>query len=98
MAVTIRLARAGSKKRPFYRIVAAEKRFPRDGRFVEQLGYYDPRAKVFNMERDRYTHWLKVGALPSDTVRTLTKKYKENTVKPGEKPNQKTPSTKATKV
>jgi len=81
MAVSIRLARAGSKKRPFYRIVAAEKRFPRDGRFIEQLGYYDPRRKVFTMERDRYSHWLNVGALPSDTVRTLAKKYKENAEK-----------------
>lgn len=76
MAVSIRLARAGSKKRPFYRIVAAEKSFPRDGRFIEQLGYYDPRRKVFELKRARYDHWVGVGALPTDTMRTLAKKYK----------------------
>ena len=75
MAVSIRLARQGSKKRPFYRIVAAEKSFPRDGRFIEQLGYYDPRRKVFTIDRDRYTHWVGVGAQASDTIRTLVRKY-----------------------
>lgn len=75
MAVSIRLARQGSKKRPFYRIVAAEKSFPRDGRFIEQLGFYDPRAKVFKIDRDRYKHWVEVGALASDTVHTLVRKY-----------------------
>ncbi len=79
MAVSIRLARSGSKKRPFYRIVAAEKSFPRDGRFIEQLGYYDPRRKIFEMKRERYTHWVGVGAQPSDTIRTLAQKYKTNT-------------------
>lgn len=75
MAVSIRLARQGSKKRPFYRIVAAEKSFPRDGRFIEQLGFYDPRRKVFTIERERYQHWVDVGAQASDTVRTLVRKY-----------------------
>jgi small subunit ribosomal protein S16 len=76
MAVSIRLARQGSKKRPFYRIVAAESRFPRDGRFIEQLGYYDPRRKVFEIDRDRYRHWVDVGAQASDTIHSLVRKYK----------------------
>lgn len=75
MAVSIRLARQGSKKRPFYRIVAAEKSFPRDGRFIEQLGFYDPRAKVFKIDRGRYDHWVGVGAQASDTVHSLVRKY-----------------------
>lgn len=75
MAVSIRLARQGSKKRPFYRIVAAEKSFPRDGRFIEQLGFYDPRRKVFTIDRDRYKHWVSVGAQASDTIHTLVRKY-----------------------
>jgi small subunit ribosomal protein S16 len=76
MAVSIRLARQGSKKRPFYRIVAAEKSFPRDGRFIEQLGFYDPRRKVLTIDRERYQHWVGVGAQASDTVHTLVRKYK----------------------
>jgi small subunit ribosomal protein S16 len=74
MAVAIRLSRQGSKKRPFYRVVAAEKSAPRDGRFIEQIGIYDPRTKLLRIDRDRYTHWVKSGALPSDTVTSLAKK------------------------
>jgi len=76
MAVSIRLARQGAKKRPFYRIVAADKRAPRDGRFIEQLGYYDPRAKVINLDIARYDHWVSHGGLPSQTVRDLARKQK----------------------
>ena len=76
MAVTIRLARQGAKKRPFYRIVAADKRAPRDGRFIEQLGYYDPRAKVVNVDVARYDHWVSHGGQPSRTVRDLIRKQK----------------------
>ena len=79
MPTTIRLTRMGRKKRPFYRIVAADSRMPRDGRFIEKLGTYNPllpkgsedRVKM-NMERVEY--WLGQGALPSDTVRSLLKR------------------------
>lgn len=74
MAVAIRLSRQGSKKRPFYRIVAAEKRSPRDGAFIEQLGTYDPLRKDFNIKQERYDRWIANGALPSDTIRSLVKK------------------------
>ena len=75
MAVMIRLARQGSKKRPFYRIVATDKRSPRDGRFIAQIGHYDPRRKEFRVDRETYDHWLSKGALASATVATLIKRY-----------------------
>ena len=73
MSVTIRLTRAGSKKVPFYRVVAADRRSPRDGRFIEQLGVYDPlRDPVeFRVNDERLDHWIKVGAVPSETVGQL---------------------------
>jgi small subunit ribosomal protein S16 len=75
--VVIRLARGGAKKRPFYRVVAADKRMPRDGRFIEQIGTYDPRVeKGINLKIDRVDHWLKVGAQPSDTVHSIIKKFR----------------------
>jgi small subunit ribosomal protein S16 len=74
MAVAIRLARQGSKKRPFYRIVAAEKSKARDGRFIEQLGFYDPRIKKLSIDHERYARWVKVGAQASPTVATLVRK------------------------
>lgn len=74
MAVAIRLARHGSKKRPFYRVVAAEKRSPRDGRFIELLGVYDPRAKLVRIDQERYKHWIDNGARPSATVASLARK------------------------
>jgi small subunit ribosomal protein S16 len=74
MAVKIRLARQGSKKKPFYRIVATDKRSPRDGRFIEQIGYFDPRKPDFKIDSARYEHWLKHGALPSDTLASLVKR------------------------
>ena len=78
MSVTIRLTRAGSKKVPFYRIVAADHRSPRDGRFIEQLGVYDPlREPVeFRVDAQRLAHWLSVGALPSQTVGELLRRQK----------------------
>ena len=71
--VRLRLTRLGAKKRPFYRIVAADSRAPRDGRFIEQLGYYDPMKDPFDLKVDleRVDHWLGVGAQPSETVATL---------------------------
>lgn len=71
--VVIRMRRAGSKNRPFYRIVVTESASARDGRFIEVLGHYDPRKKpeVVELDRARLEHWLKNGAQPSDTLRTL---------------------------
>jgi small subunit ribosomal protein S16 len=73
MSVTIRLTRAGAKKGPFYRLVAADSRSPRDGRFIEQLGVYDPLREPpeVRIDQARLQHWLSVGALPSQTVREL---------------------------
>ena len=73
MATKIRLARGGSKKRPFYRIVAADTRSPRDGRFIEKLGTYNPQlpkdsAERVTMNAERIQHWLDNGALPTDRV------------------------------
>ncbi|MBQ6019127.1 MAG: 30S ribosomal protein S16 [Clostridia bacterium] len=76
MAVKIRLRRMGAKKAPFYRVVVADSRYPRDGRFIEELGYYDPTtepAKI-SIDSDRAKHWLSVGAQPTDTVKDLLKK------------------------
>ncbi len=73
MAVKIRLKRMGAKKRPFYRIVVADARSPRDGRFIESVGYYDPLRdpKVVKFEDERIRHWMATGAKPSDAVREL---------------------------
>jgi small subunit ribosomal protein S16 len=71
--LAIRLRRAGSKNRPFYRVVVTESRSAREGRFVEVLGSYNPRTKpeTLDIDRERLAHWLKAGAKASDTVRTL---------------------------
>ena len=71
--LAIRMRRAGSKNRPFYRIVVTEAKSAREGRFVEVLGHYDPRTKpeTVRIDRERIAHWIKSGANPSDTVRTL---------------------------
>jgi len=73
MAVTIRLARAGAKKKPFYKVVVADHRFPRDGRFIEHVGTYDPKKPEhgIKLQLDRIEHWVKLGARPSDTVRDI---------------------------
>jgi len=77
MAVHIRLARHGTKKSPYYRIVVTDSRNPRDGRFVEKLGAYNPVAapKTFQIERSRYEYWMSKGAQPSATLVQLLKKY-----------------------
>jgi len=75
--VVIRLTRKGRKKVPFYRIVAADSRMPRDGRFLENLGTYDPVKKEVKMNMERIDYWLKVGAKMSDTVARLHKKEVE---------------------
>ncbi|MCA9543069.1 MAG: 30S ribosomal protein S16 [Myxococcales bacterium] len=78
MAVSIRLQRFGAKKRPYYRIVAADSRNKRDGRFLEQVGTYDPMQKPAGLKFDaeRLEHWLTVGAQPSDTVRSLIRRFR----------------------
>ena len=85
MAVTIRLTRAGSKKVPFYRVVAADRRSPRDGRFIEQLGIYDPlRDPVeFRVNEERLDHWMKVGRRPErDRVGELLRRQRSTPQRP----------------
>lgn len=79
MAVKIRLKRMGSKKNPFYRIVVADSRKPRDGRFIEEIGYYNPltEPKILRVDADKANSWIKNGAKPTDTVERL---FKENAV------------------
>ena len=76
MAVKIRLARHGAKKRPFYRIVAADSESPRDGRFLEKLGTYNPLQNPAQVElnTDRVKYWIDQGATPTDTVRSILKR------------------------
>ncbi len=75
MAVKIRLKRMGAKKAPFYRVVVADSRYPRDGRFIEEIGYYDPTKEpsVINIDKDKAAEWIKKGAQPTDTVKRLLK-------------------------
>jgi small subunit ribosomal protein S16 len=74
--IKLRLRRMGAKKRPFYRIVAAEHSSPRDGRFIEILGHYDPLTEpaTVKVNEERVRHWLSVGAKPSETVEGLLKR------------------------
>lgn len=78
MAVTIRMTRMGRTKAPYYRMVVAERHFPRDGRFIEIIGHYQPLNKKqeeqIRVDEDRALHWLLVGAQPSDTARSLLRK------------------------
>ncbi|MBC8418264.1 MAG: 30S ribosomal protein S16 [Proteobacteria bacterium] len=76
MAVRIRMTRMGSKKRPFYRLVAADSEAPRDGKFLEILGYYDPMKDpaVLKIHEDKLNYWLEKGASVSDSAKTLLKK------------------------
>ena len=74
MSVAIRFARQGKKKSPFYRIVAADKRSARDGKFIELLGTYHPNTKVLKLDAERYQKWLKVGAKPSGTLAAIVRR------------------------
>lgn len=76
MAVVLRLSRAGAKKRPYYHIVATDSRNPRDGKFLEAIGAYDPNLEPakFEVNQDRLQHWIKMGAKPSETVAGLLRK------------------------
>ena len=75
MAVKIRLRRMGAKKAPFYRIVVADSRYPRDGRFIEEVGYYDPTKEpsVIKVDDEKAKKWISTGAQPTDTVKFLLK-------------------------
>lgn len=74
--VKIRLRRMGAKKAPFYRIVVADSRYPRDGRFIEEIGTYDPKANPAELKVDveRAQAWIKTGAQPTETVKSMLKK------------------------
>lgn len=78
--VKVRLTRMGAKKAPFYRIIATDSRSPRDGRFLEILGYYDPATKpeILHVKYDRLQHWVSVGAQVTDTVSSLLKRARKN--------------------
>jgi small subunit ribosomal protein S16 len=80
--VRIRLTRIGAKKRPFYRVIAADKRSPRDGAFIEQLGWYDPKTDPSTVKVDlaRVDHWLALGAQPTETVARLLAKARAEAV------------------
>ncbi len=75
MAVKIRLRRMGAKKAPFYRIVVADSRYPRDGRFIEEIGYYDPTKDphVVKVDAEKAKKWIQNGAQPTDTVKAILK-------------------------
>ena len=81
MAVSIRLRREGAKNRPYYRVVVADSRSPRDGKFIEVIGTYDPKKSGHNssLNVERAEYWISKGAQPSDTVRSLIKKNKKQT-------------------
>lgn len=76
MAVKIRLRRMGAKKAPFYRIVVADSRYPRDGRFIEEVGYYNPTKEPIELkiDGDKVKEWIGKGAQPTDTVKAILKK------------------------
>ena len=79
MATVVRLTRMGRKKAPFYRIVVADSRYPRDGRFIEEIGYYNPltEPKTFKVDEEKAKKWISNGAQPTDTVKAL---FKNNNV------------------
>jgi len=74
--VKIRLKRVGAKKAPFYKIVVADSRYPRDGRSIEEIGNYDPMKEpsVINLDKDKVNEWIKKGAQPTDSVKSLMKR------------------------
>ena len=100
MAMKIRLARGGSKKRPFYRVVAADSRMPRDGRYIEKLGTYNPLLPKDSEDRvkldmDRVKHWLGEGAQPTDRVARMLEAAGAIEKKERSNPNKGTPGKKA---
>jgi len=97
MAVSIRLRREGAKNRPYYKIVVADSRSPRDGKFIEIIGTYDPKTPGNNssLKVERAEYWISKGAQPSDTVRSLIKKNKKVTTaaKPSSQSEREAPQT-----
>ena len=77
MAVKIRLRRMGAKKAPFYRVVVADSRYPRDGRFIEEIGYYNPteNPSVVKIDAEKNQKWISNGSQPTDTVKAIYTKY-----------------------
>lgn len=84
MAVVIRLKRTGAKGRPFYRVVVADSRYPRDGRFIEQLGYYDPltNPSTFKVDAEKFANWIRHGAKPSESVSVMMAKHAPESLRP----------------
>ena len=84
MSVRLRLSRAGTKKSPFYHLVVADQRKPRDGAFIEQVGTYDPRVSppIVKLLDERIAHWMKLGAQPTDAVSDLIRVAKKQAVVP----------------
>jgi small subunit ribosomal protein S16 len=100
MAVSIRLRREGARNRPYYKVVVADSRSPRDGKFIEILGTYDPKKPDHNstLQLDRIEHWISKGAQPSDTVRSLIKKNKKQSDQPTPDAAPSAPAESATPV
>ena len=93
MAVVIRMRRAGAKKRPFYRVVVADSRYPRDGRYIEQLGYYDPLREpaTFQVDAARFEKWIRRGAKPSESVSVMMAKHAPQALRPAPLPKPAAP-------
>ena len=85
MAVRIRLRRIGKnpKKKPHFRVTVFDERTNRDGRFIEEIGFYNPISKAIKVDLERYNHWLGKGALPTPGVKTVVKTFKKTTAKEG---------------
>lgn len=88
MAVVIRLKRTGAKGRPFYRVVVADSRYPRDGRFIEQLGFYDPltNPSTFKVDAEKFAKWIRNGAQPSESVEVMMAKHAPDALRPAPLP------------
>ena len=84
MSVVIRMKRAGAKKRPFYRVVVADSRYARDGRYIEQLGYYDPLTDPakFQIDAEKFANWIRKGARPSESVEVMMAKHAPAALRP----------------
>jgi small subunit ribosomal protein S16 len=84
MAVVIRLKRTGAKGRPFYRVVVADSRYPRDGRFIEELGFYDPltNPSTFKVDAEKFAKWIRNGAQPSESVEVMMAKHAPEALRP----------------
>jgi small subunit ribosomal protein S16 len=92
--VVIRLKRTGAKGRPFYRVVVADSRYPRDGRFIEQLGYYDPLTdpSTFKIDAEKFANWVRQGAQPSESVAVMMAKHAPQALRPAPLPKREAPA------